>query len=95
VRARVFNRHTFEITGHGSLDGAASALDAVATQVRKAINGKPGVRLRAVFGGGHALARPQGNAAHTGALVLRTTFKAVSVGVFTVCRKRSALSCAP
>jgi endonuclease YncB( thermonuclease family) len=65
VRVRVIDGDTLQVIGHGSLHGAARALNEVATQVRKAIKRMPGVTLRGLpFA--DALARPQGNAAQTG-----------------------------
>jgi len=68
IRVRVLDEHTFQITGHGTAAGAVSAADKVASKVRKAIDTMPDSRYWMVHGGVHALARPQRNAAQTGAI---------------------------
>lgn len=70
VRVKVLKGgDTLQVIGHGSLHGAARALNAVAIQVRKAVNRMPGVKLQGIpFA--HALARPQCNAVQTGAIGL-------------------------
>jgi hypothetical protein len=70
IRVRVLDTNTFQITGHGSAEGAASAVEVVARQVRRAIDGVPNLRYTEMHGGVHALARPQGNADQTGVIGL-------------------------
>jgi hypothetical protein len=68
VRVRVHDAHTFEVTGHGSLKGSVSALNAVYSQVKKAIKRMRLGHVWKIYGGVHALARPQGNATQTGVI---------------------------
>jgi hypothetical protein len=70
VRVKVLSGDTLQVIGHGSRHGAARALNAVATQVRKAISRMPGAKLRGMLPFGHELARPQGNPLQTGAIGL-------------------------
>ena len=68
VRVRIHDGHTFEVTGHGSLEGAYRSSNAVTSQVWQAVKRTRIAHVSAVYGGVHALARPQGNAKHTGAI---------------------------
>jgi hypothetical protein len=71
VRVRVLDGHTLQVTGHGSLTGSVTALQAVVSQVRKAIKDMSLTHVRSIHGGVHALARrPQGNALQTGGIGL-------------------------
>lgn len=70
IRVRVLDGNTFQVTGHGSADGAVSAVEVVARQVRRALDRVPDMRYSEISGGVHALARPQGNALQTGAIGL-------------------------
>ena len=57
VRVRVLDGHTLQVTGHGSLTGSVSALEAVVSQVRKAIKDMSLTHVWSIHGGVHALAR--------------------------------------
>src|SRR5260221_13544646 len=58
-----------QITGHGSFHGAPNAVEAVARQVRKAIDRVPKLRYSQIHGGNFS-ARPRGNPGQTGAIGL-------------------------
>jgi hypothetical protein len=70
IQVSVLSGNRLELTWHGSLDAATKAWGEVATQVRKATDGMPGARIRAVFSSGHALWGPQADAARTASLGL-------------------------
>ena len=69
VRVRVIGGNRFQITGHGSFHGAPNAVEAVARQVRKAIDRVPKLRYSQIHGGNFS-ARPRGNPWQTGAIGL-------------------------
>src|SRR5258707_15340739 len=58
VRVRVLDGHTLQVTGHGSLTGSVSALEAVVSQVRKAIKDMSPTHVWSIHGGGPALCPP-------------------------------------
>ncbi len=88
VRVRVLDGHTLQVTGHGSLTGSVSALEAVVSQVRKAIKDMSLTHVWSIHGGVHALARrSQGNAVQTGGIGLLAGLGA-GLGIVVPLRRR-------
>ena len=80
IRVRVLDENTFQITGHGSAEGAAGSVEALARHVRKAIDRIPNLHYAEVHGDAHRLPVPSA-----------TTLRAVRRGSLPGLRSGSAL----
>lgn len=90
VRVRVDNASTFEVTGHGSSDGAVRLLSAVNRQVWKAVKRLRLAHVSMIYGGENELVRPSENNATRHAVIGLLAGLGIGLGIVVPSRRRAS-----
>jgi hypothetical protein len=89
IRVRVHNAYTFEVTGHGSSQGAVQTLNTANHQIWKAVKRLRLAHVSMIYGGLHELVRPsQGIAIRHGVIWLLAGL-GIGLGIVLPFRRRA------